>query len=128
GLVIVGAGGAVESSVTVGTAVAADTLPAASVTITLKLLAASWVSGTEIEKLAEVPLTTWEPATVSPLSIRPSLLVSFHTCTLASWKLSVAVPWMVYVGALMVTPLAGIVTVGAVAVVSTVKTGIVTKC
>src|SRR5947209_11676277 len=62
GLVTVGAGGTVESAVMVGTAVAAETFPAASVAITLKLLAAFWVSGTEMEKLADVPLTICEPA------------------------------------------------------------------
>src|SRR4051794_4527555 len=49
GLVTTGAAGAEESSVMAGTTAAADTLPEASVAITLKLLNASWLRGTLME-------------------------------------------------------------------------------
>ena len=65
----------------IGTAFAVDTLPAASTATTLKLFVAFWLRGTLMEKPVAPPDSCCEPDTVSPLSINPSPLVSFHSST-----------------------------------------------
>src|SRR5439155_23218118 len=93
GLVTVGAAGAMESSVMVGTSTAPERLTV-RVAVTTKLLSAlasavPCVRLTGIEYVVAPPVSCSEPTTASLPSITPSLLASDHTCTS---ELAVAVP------------------------------------